>query len=149
MSYVVPFDGTALSRAALDRATTYAQVEDAGVVAITVVPNDPTYAREKGWVAEGEAFSASAVAADLRSQIATRAPDAAFEWRTVDRYAPPGTIVRVLRELAAEADATVVFVGSENAGRLVTSITSIASGVVTKPAYDVHIVRRPLSAERE
>jgi len=59
----------------------------------------------------------------------------------VDKYAPRGRVSREVRELAVERDATVVFIGSDNAGRMVGGITSVGQNVSADDRYDVHIVR--------
>ena len=46
MTFVVPFDGSALAETALVRADEFSEVLDERVVAVTVVPRDPEYARE-------------------------------------------------------------------------------------------------------
>jgi hypothetical protein len=43
-----------------------------------------------------------------------------------------------------ECDASLVFVGSDNAGRMVTSISSVGGSVAADTAYDVVVVRNPI-----
>jgi hypothetical protein len=43
--------------------------------------------------------------------------------------------------VAREEDASMVFLGSENAGHLVSAVGSVGSTVATDEAYDVVIVR--------
>ncbi|MFB6102854.1 MAG: hypothetical protein ABEJ73_09840 [Haloplanus sp.] len=59
----------------------------------------------------------------------------------VGRRATPGTIASQIRSIARDADASMVFIGSENAGRLVTSLSSVGETVAADDAYDVVIVR--------
>ena len=40
-----------------------------------------------------------------------------------------------------EADASMVFIGSENAGNLVTAVSSVGAHVAANDQYDVVIVR--------
>lgn len=147
MTFLVPFDGSALSEGALARASEYARAHDERVVAVSVVPADADYAEEKGWIAGDEAVDPERIAGGLYSQVTEIAPEADFRWIRTERFTPSGKIVREIRSVAREIDATVVFIGSDNAGRLVNSLSSIASGVASargagKP-YDVHIVRTP------
>jgi nucleotide-binding universal stress UspA family protein len=147
MTFVVPFDGSELAEAALGRAVEFGTVLEESVVAVTVIPGGNTeYARTRGWLGPDEDFSLSAVADRLRSQVLEIAPMATFEHRTVDRYAPSGRIASRIRQFASEVDATLVFLGSDNAGQLVTAINSVASSVAAGSGYDVVIVRqhRPL-----
>jgi hypothetical protein len=52
-------------------------------------------------------------------------------------------VVRTIRSVAQEVGATIVFIGSENAGRVSTPVTSVGAPVSADPRYDVHIVRHP------
>lgn len=143
MSFVVPFDGSSLAGAALRRATSLADLVDTRVVAVSVVPQNAAYARERGWIGPDEPFSASAIVDRLREQVGDVAPDAEFRHVTVDKYARSGTIAKAIRRLAVEERASVVFVGSDDAGHLVTSIASVGANVAADSRYDVHIVRSP------
>lgn len=143
MTLLVPFDGTALSEAALVRAAEFGAAFDEPVLAVTVVPADnDDYARERGWLDPGEPFRLESVLAHLRGRVAALAPDAEFRHEVVDRFAARGTIAGRIREVASEVDAGLVFVGSADAGRLVTSISSVGSSVAADGGYDVVIVRR-------
>ncbi len=142
MAFLVPFDGSELAAAALIRAGEYGAKLDEDVTVVSVIPNGPEYAREKDWIQPGEPFAYESIVEALHSQVASLAPDATFRPVRVDRYAPTGSIVLEIRRVATETDAAVVFVGSENAGRIVTSVSSIGGGVTTDLSYDVYIVRR-------
>ncbi|WP_436925507.1 universal stress protein [Halosimplex amylolyticum] len=143
MTLVVPFDGSPLAEAALVRADQFGTVFDEAVLAVTVVPADNArYARERGWIDDDERFDLSTVASRLREQVRELSPDAEFRRCVVDSYAPTGTIAKRVRELAKAVDASMVFVGSENAGRLVTGISSVGGAIATDVAYDVVIVRQ-------
>lgn len=76
-------------------------------------------------------------------------PSAEFQFERVGGAASAGTISSRLRRTAVELDADVVFVGSENAGRIVTPLTSVGSGVAAEDDYAVCIVRHPLPQEGE
>ncbi|MFB6352784.1 MAG: universal stress protein [Halobacteriales archaeon] len=160
MTFLVPFDGSALSRAALERARAYATaVNDAPdwvretlqldgpaeVVAVSVIPESARYAREKGWLDDTEPFDRRAVAAGLRDQVLGVDPAATFEFEFADAAANAGTISKRLRQLAEADHVSVVFIGSEHAGRIITPVTSVGGGVAASRSYDVHIVRRELA----
>lgn len=142
MTLFVPYDGSDLSRAALGRATTVRGALDDSVAVVTVVPRgDADYAAEHGWIDDGDDFEMDAVVASVREDVTGRAPDADFEAVTVDRFAPAAVIARRLRDAAHERDASVVFLGSENAADLVSTLGSVGSAVAADDAYDVYIVR--------
>ncbi len=143
MTFVVAFDNSPLSRAALDRATRFATTVDEDVVAVTAVPRDAKKARERGWLGRDTEFSVERVTANLQAIVTDLDPGAGFAYRVVDRYAPRGRVSRAIRELAVERDASVVFIGSDNAGRMVGGISSVGQTVSSDDRYDVHIVRHP------
>jgi hypothetical protein len=142
MVFAVPFDGSDLSAAALVRAVEFSTVLEEDVVAIAVIPEgNNEYARQRDWIEPDERFDLNTVVGRLHRQVTDVAPSADFKHETVDRYAPPGRIASKLRELATDADATMVFIGSENAGRIVTGIGSVGARVAADDEYDVVIVR--------
>jgi nucleotide-binding universal stress UspA family protein len=145
MVLLVPFDGSALSRAALERAAEFAEYTDELVLALAVVPDDPEYGVHRGWVADEAAFDVDAVARELREDAAATAPAADFRFEVPEAASSVSSlttdVVRTIREVAAEVDASIVFVGSENAGRVSTPVCSVGAPVSEDPRYDVHIVR--------
>lgn len=159
MLFVVPFDGSDLSKAALAKATLYAIAleETPGqirkdlfpgsppeIVAVSVIPEDEQYARRQDWIDHDEAFRPRVVAERLHRQVTDIAPSSNFQTVRVDKWAPKGSIASRIRKEAIDLGATDLFIGSENAGRLVTSISSIGERVSADRRFDVHIVRQRL-----
>lgn len=148
MVFLVPFDGSDLSAAALERATEFASFADGDVVVLSVVPDEREYATDRGWIDAHEEFTRDLVASRLEAQARSIDPDATFRWESLSTSPDPTSTVstdvaRTIREVAAEIGAEIVFIGSENAGRVSTPLTSVGSPVSTDPRYDVHIVRHP------
>lgn len=141
MTHVVAFDNSPLSRAALRRATAYGGALGEEVVAVTAIRRDAAEARRKGWLDGNESFSVEGVAKRLTKLVSEIDPDAEFAYRAVDKYAPPGRVSRAVRDLAVDVGARVVFVGSDNAGKMVGGITSVGQNVSADGRYDVHLVR--------
>lgn len=142
MTFVVPFDGSELSEAALVRAKEFSTVLDERVVAVTVVPKgDAKYARTRGWLGDDEPFDVSEIVASLHERVTELAPEADFRHVTVTHFAPTGTIARELKNVAEQEDASMVFVGSENAGKVVSTVSSVGGKVTSEDAYDVVIIR--------
>lgn len=142
MTLVVPFDGSDLAEAALVRATEFGNVFDEDVLAVSVIPKGNTnYAREHNWIGQDEEFDVESVVSTLHEQVTDLCPSADFRHKVVDRYAPSGSISKRLRKVAREEDASMVFLGSENAGHLVSAVSSVGSSVAADEAYDVVIVR--------
>ncbi|GGN11709.1 universal stress protein [Halarchaeum nitratireducens] len=142
MTFFVPFDGSVLSRTALVRAVEFADAFEERVVAAAVIPaGNRDYARERGWLHPDESFDRSRIVARLHQQVASIAPAADFEHVIVDRFAPSGTIAGELRDLARDEDASIVFIGSENAGGISSTLGSVGASVAAEDAYDIHIVQ--------
>jgi len=142
MTFVVPFDGSELAETALVRAVEFGTVLDERIVAVSVIPADnASYARENDWLDPEESFDLDTAVARLHEDVAAHAPSAEFRYDVVGRRATPGTIASRIREAARDVNASMVFVGSENAGRLVSSLSSVGDTVAADDAYDVVIVR--------
>ena len=146
MTLLVPFDGSDLAVAALERARELADATGEDLLAVTVVPDDVDYARDRGWLEPGDAFDGDLIERRLRQRVTDVAPDAEFRTEATRSAADPVAtlemaVARTVRATAAEVDADVVVVGSENAGRVTTPLTSVGSPVSEDPRYDVYIVR--------
>ncbi len=141
MTFVVAYDGTALSERGLALAATIAPVHDQDVVAVTVVPRNEEYARDHDWLEDDQSFDVGSVVGRIERRVHEIDPGAGFEYEVVDRYAPPGEIASDIRSMARSVNATLVFVGSEDAGRIATPVTSVGGTVSSGPDYDVYIVR--------
>jgi len=74
MTYVVAFDDSPLSRAALGRAVAFSGATDESVVAVTAIPRDTETARERGWLGGSESFSVEQVAQNLTERVADADP---------------------------------------------------------------------------
>ena len=143
MTIVVPFDGSALSKAALRRAQELTRSPEELRVLAVIPKNNRRYAIERGWIDESDAFDTEQVLSKLSEAVSELTPEATFEYVTVGRYANAGQVANKIRNYAREHNARVVVIGSDNAGRIVTSVTSVGSTVAASTAYDVYIVRHP------
>ncbi|MFB6141284.1 MAG: universal stress protein [Halosimplex sp.] len=146
MTYLVPFDGSDLAAAALKRATEFAALTDAEVVALVVIPLDERdFAVERGWIDDDERYDPDEIESRLEERVREIAPDATFRCERPEDVSSVASIttdvVRTIRTVAQEVGAEIVFVGSENAGRVSTPISSVGAPVSEDPRYDVHIVR--------
>jgi nucleotide-binding universal stress UspA family protein len=145
MTLLVPYDDSPLSRAALRRASEFAAFMDTEVVALTVIPDDPDYAEERGWLTERTPSTPESIAERLREKATEVAPNARFRHETITNEDPVATttldVVRRIREVAHEEEATILFVGSENAGRVASPLSSVGNPLSEDATYDVHIVR--------
>jgi nucleotide-binding universal stress UspA family protein len=149
MTIVVPFDESDLAREALRRATQIKHDSET-VVALVVIPDENAeYARNRGWMGPDEEFRAKAIVADLTDRVRELAPEATFEYIVTDRYASNGQIANKLRRYAVDVGARLVVIGSDNAGRIVSSLGSIGRRVATNTTYDILIVRSQTNRSEE
>lgn len=143
MTFVVPFDGSELAAAALVRAVEYGNALDEDVTAVTVVPERKRYAREKGWIDDDEPFDPERVVAELRDRVRELAPEASFEAERIREFPPEDRLATDIERLVLEQEPSVVFLGSDNVGRVVTPLTSVGVHIAAEDAYDVFVVRHP------
>ncbi|MBX0295006.1 universal stress protein [Haloarcula nitratireducens] len=145
MTLLVPYDGSDLSEAALERATEFAGYTDENVLVLAVVPDEPDYALERGWLSADDPFDPETIADRLRDRVAEVAPDAEFRYEVPEAVSEMASVttdvVRTIRSVANEVEASIVFIGSENAGRVSSPVSSVGAPVSEDPQYDVHIVR--------
>jgi nucleotide-binding universal stress UspA family protein len=147
MVLLVPFDGSELSRTALTRAAQYAEYTGEELVALTVIPDNPELARQRGWLDPSDTFDEGVISRKLRQQVLDIAPNATYRSELVENGDPVATttidVVRTIRRVAADVDASVLFLGSENAGRVSAPLASVGNPLSEDPQYDVFIVRHP------
>ncbi|WP_136716831.1 universal stress protein [Halorientalis salina] len=138
MVFLVPFDGSALASTALERAVEFAT--DQEIIALSVVPSGKHYAEIKGWdTASADGETAIAM---LEAEVEAIAEDATFEFVRTESRPPAAKIAKIIRRKADAHDASVVFVGSENAGKRASPVTSISPGITSDESYDVYIARQ-------
>ena len=147
MTLLVPFDGSELSVAALERAREFGEATGAEVLTLAVIPDDAEYARERGWIGPNDDLDPDSVETRLAGRADEIVPGVTLRSERVENVDPVASttmdVVRTIRRVAAEVDASIVFVGSENAGRVTRPLASVGSPISEDPRYDVHIVRHP------
>lgn len=141
MTFVVPFDGSKLAEAALVRSVEYGTALEEEIVVVSVVSERKRYAREKGWIDQDDEYDVNSVIENLRERATTLAPEATFEYERIREFPPDGGIAAHIERMAQEHDPSVLFLGSDNVGRVVTPLASVAANIVTEESYDIHIVR--------
>jgi len=147
VTLLVPFDGSPLAETALKRAREFASYRDEAVVALTVVPEDESFAEERGWIEPGEPYDPESVCTEFELRVKAIDDDVTFRCeQPVPSEHPTATtidnVTHTIRTVAAELDVSVIFIGSENAGRVSTPVTSVGDPISTDAKYDIYIVRR-------
>ena len=141
MTLIVPFDGRELAQAALVRATQFNEVLDEKLSVVSVIPkNNTAYARERGWITNEESFDGETIVTRLQEQVVEISPEAHFEYIVVGQYAQAGQIASKIRKFARKHDGSIVFIGSENAGRVVQRVSSVGGTVAADRAYETMII---------
>jgi len=138
MVFLVPYDGSSVSDAALDRAVEHGEAFEEEVVAVSLIPTGTEYAERRKWIEPGEDFAAESARTELRRKISETTDDVE---RTYDDSGATGVgngAAEHLRRVARDVDASVLFVGTTGDGdRPTTPFGSIAGS----GEYDVHLVR--------
>ena len=137
MVFLVPFDGSPLADAALERAVTYAGALGTEVVAVSLIPTGSDYAQRRRRVDPDEDFAAETAASDLRRKIEEATDNAELTYEDVSAYSA-SELSDTIRQVARDLDATCVFLGSADTDDVVVPISELDDA----DAYDVHIVRR-------
>jgi nucleotide-binding universal stress UspA family protein len=137
MVFLVPFDGSPLADAALERAVTYAGALGTDVVAVSLIPTGSDYAQRRRRVDPTEDFAAETAASDLRRKIEEATDTAELNYEDVSAYSA-NELSDTIRQVARDVDATCVFLGSADTDDVVIP----SSELDDEDAYDVHIVRR-------
>ncbi len=147
MVLLVPYDDSSLSRTALLRARQFGSTREEPVVALVVLPEDVDYVRDRGWIDPNEPFDRDRIKRGLEVAVDRIAPAATVRVESPvggdERASVTSDIVRTIRQVATELDPEILFIGSENAGRVATPVTSVGSPLSEDHGYDVHIVRQP------
>jgi nucleotide-binding universal stress UspA family protein len=146
VTLLVPFDDSALSEAALKRACEFGSYRNEDVVALTVIPDDRSFGVEREWIDANEAYRPDELCAQFQQRVTAIDDRASFRCERPDdseelTATTIDDVTRTVRQVAAELDVTILFVGSENAGRVSSPMTSVGDPLSADARYDVHIVR--------
>lgn len=141
--YLVAYDGSEYAKGALLRAVEYADLKEIDVEAFSAIPDSVKYARDRQWISTDGEYDFDEIVQSLHEQVTTLAPRATFNYRKLPQRATAGKIASEIKDRALTQEAEIVFLGSEEAGTAVTSVTNVESTVAGETQYDVHIVRTP------
>lgn len=142
MVFLVPFDGSPATAAALDRAVQHGEAFDRRVVAVSFVPTGTEFARRRIWIDPDEDFALESARKELERKIDETTDDTELVYDDATAGSPDDGIATEVRQVAREVEATVLFVGASDAARengdgLVTPFGPISADA----DYDVHVVR--------
>lgn len=140
MVFLVPYDGSRVAKAALDRAVSHGEALDEQVVAVSFVPTGAEYAQRRKWIEPDEDFAADSAREALERKIEEATDTSERRYEEPGASAPHNGLADDIRQVADEVGATVLFVGTSDESaddELETPFGPIAPD----GSYDVHLVR--------
>jgi nucleotide-binding universal stress UspA family protein len=141
MVFLVPFDGSAASEAALARAVEHGQALGDDVVAVSIIPTGAEYAERRKWIRpDEEEFAVETASSELRRKIEETTDDAERTFDDSGAYTPDDGLTARVRQVARDVDASVLFVGTDGQDANERLRTPFGE-VVGDAEYDIHVVR--------
>jgi nucleotide-binding universal stress UspA family protein len=140
MVFLVPYDGSSVSEAALERAVEHGKALGQEVVAVSLIPTGAEYAERRKWIEPDEEFAVESARAELRRKIAETTDSSERPVPETGASAPGDGITDRIRRVASEVDASVLFVGT-SANTTEERLTTPFGTVSQDGEYDVHLVR--------
>ena len=139
MVFLVPYDGSSVSEAALDRAVEHGKALEEDIVAVTFVPTGADYAERRKWIQPDEEFAIESARAELRRKIEETTDDAERNFVDSGATSVEDGVSERIRRIANEVDAVAVYVGTsgDEDGDLETPFGAISNDAT----YDIHLVR--------
>jgi len=141
MVFLVPFDGSSVSEAALARAVEHGEALGEAVVAVSFVPTGAEYAERRKWIQPDEEFAVETASAALRRKI-EEATDEAERTFAESGAQSPGGLTDHVRRVARDVNASILFVGTAGTDDtqdpgLRTPFGEVGNG----GDYDIYLVR--------
>jgi len=140
MVFLVPYDGSRVAEAALDRAVTHGEALGEKVVAVSFVPTGTEYVRRRKWIEPGEDFALESAREELHRKIEETTDDAERHFEGPGASAPQDGVAEDIKQVAAEVEASVLFVGTTGDSDAETVDTPFGS-IAPNGEYDIHLVR--------
>ncbi|PSQ59885.1 MAG: hypothetical protein BRD23_03285 [Halobacteriales archaeon SW_9_67_25] len=139
MVFLVPFDGSPVSEAALASAVEHGRALGEEVVAVSFVPTGAEYAERRKWIQPDDEFATETASAALRRKIKETTDEAERTYAEPGAQSP-GDLTDHVRRVASDVDASVLFVGTDASAEREGLRTPFGE-VDNTGDYDVHIVR--------
>lgn len=140
MVFLVPYDGSSVSEAALSCAVEHGEAMGEEILAVSFVPTGADYAQRRKWIEPDDDFAAESARNALKRKIEEATDDAERNYEGTDAGAPGDGLAERIRDLANEVDASTLFVGTspeDSSESLQTPFGSVSADA----DYDIHIVR--------
>jgi len=140
MVFLVPFDGSPASEAALRRAVEHGRALEREVVAVAFVPTGSEFAERRKWIEPSDDFAVDDASATLKRKISEATDETELVYDEASAGSPDDGIGDVVRQTAEDVEATVLFVGAGGA-TVGEGLRTRFGTVASDGSYDVHIVR--------
>jgi len=140
MVFLVPYDGSRVAQAALDRAVEHGKALGEEVVAVSLVPTGSEYAERRKWIEPGDDFAAESARSTLERKIAEATDDSERVLTGSSASAPQDGVSDRIRQVANDVGASVLYVGTRNREESTDPMTPFGP-VSADGSYDVHLVR--------
>ncbi|MFC7073908.1 universal stress protein [Halovenus rubra] len=139
MVFLVPYDGSPVSEAALDRAVKHGKALEQDVVAVTFVPTGSEYAERRKWIQPQEDFAIDSARAELKRKIDEMTDEAERNYLDSGATIENG-VGDHIRRAAHEVEASAVYVGATTESEETEHRTPFGK-ITTDETYDLHLVR--------
>ena len=140
MVFLVPYDGSRVAQAALDRAVAHGKALDEEVVAVSFVPTGSEYAERRKWIEPNDQFAAETARSTLQRKIEEATDESERVLTESSASAPHDGVVDRIKQVADDIDASVLYVGTQENGESDDLLTPFGT-VSPRGSYDVHLVR--------
>jgi nucleotide-binding universal stress UspA family protein len=140
MVFLVPYDGSSVSEAALHRAVEHGEALEEDVVAVSLIPTGSEYAERRKWIQPDEEFALDTARSELKRKIAETTDDSERPLEGSGATSAMDGASDQIRRVASEVDASVLFVGTSKNGAD-EQVTTPFGTIAQDAEYDVHLVR--------
>ncbi len=139
MVFLVPYDGSPVSKAALSRAVEHGSALDEEIVAVAFIATGSDYTERRVWISPSEDFALESAQNELERKIGEATDDAERNFTDTTATSPQDLDAHIER-VAGEVDASVLFVGTSKNGET-SGLTTPFGTVEQQGDFDVHLVR--------
>jgi nucleotide-binding universal stress UspA family protein len=139
MVLLVPYDGSPVSKAALERAVEHGEALDSDVVAVSFVPTGSEYALRRTWIEPSDDFATDVAREELERKIEETVDDAQRNFEDAGASAPADGAANHIRQVAEDVGASTLYVGTSEEAE--NEPMTPFGPVAPDGAYDVHLVR--------
>lgn len=139
MVLLVPYDGSSVSKAALDRAVEHGDALGTEVVAVSFVPTGSEYALRRTWIEPSDDFATDTAREELERKIAETVDDAERRFEEAGASAPADGAADHIRQVAEDVGASTLYVGTN--GDTTEEPMTPFGPIAPDGEYDIHLVR--------